>query len=166
MVWKPDALKDIISALNESSNQGACKNFFASGIYRGPLSISQAYTSVGFYLSDSAHISSLPPFAAGWMSSSVSKAISGVISSVKLFLTPTNSFLSLAPSSWYPPLVEQWRGSPGQGCVLCPLLAQCRTHSDALVMFTACLDHLSICCWKVWPKQHVKYWQLKLVLLP
>lgn len=65
MVWKPDALKDIISALNESRNQGECKNFFASGIYRGPLSISQAYTLVGFYLPDSAHISLLLPFPAG-----------------------------------------------------------------------------------------------------
>ena len=110
MVWKPDPLKDIISALNESRSCGECNNFFALGIYRQPLSISQAFTSVGFYHSGSAQIFSLPPFPARWVSSSVSKAISGVISSVKLFLTPTNSFLSPAPSSWYPPLVEQCRG--------------------------------------------------------
>lgn len=75
MVWKPDPLKDIISALNESRSCGECNNFFALGIYREPLSISQAYTSVGFYRSDSAQIFSLPPFPARWVSSSVSKAI-------------------------------------------------------------------------------------------
>lgn len=117
IVWKLDVLEDIILALSESRSQGECNNFFASGVYKGPLSISQAHTSLGFYLPDSVHTFSLPAFPARWVRTSVSKAILDVTSSVKSFLTRTNSFLSSASNSWYLPLLEQC--IPGQGCVLC-----------------------------------------------
>lgn len=82
------------------------------------------------------------------------------------FSHPHKQLPQPSSSSWYPPLVEQCCGPSRQGCVLCPLLAQCRTHSDALVMFTACLDIQVSAVGKYDQNSTWNTDQLKLVLLP